>query len=44
MWQEEEEAVAAGIGGCLLFLEVSVENNKKKLGATKYEKVNDQLS
>ena len=41
-----QEAVAAGIGGCLLFLEGSVDNNKKTapLGATKFEKVNDQLN
>ena len=38
-------SVAAGIGGCLLFLEGSVDHNKKTapLGATKLGKVNDQL-
>ena len=39
------EAVTTGVGGCLLFLEGSL--NKKQmapLGATKFEKVNDQLN
>ena len=40
-----QEAVAAGVGGCLLFLEGSVDNKKMApLGATKFEKVNDQLN
>ena len=40
-----EEAVTAGVGRCLLFLEASVDNNKKTapLGATKFEKVDVQL-
>ena len=39
-----KEAVTAGIGTCLLFVEGSVNNNKKTapLGATKFEKVNVQ--
>ena len=40
-----QQAVAAGVGGCLLFLEGSVDNKKTApLGATKFEKVNDQLN
>jgi len=40
-----EEAVTAGGGRCVLFLEASVNNNKKTgpLAATKFEKVNVQL-
>ena len=40
-----QEAVAACIGGCLLFLEGPVEQqNTAPLGGTKFEKVNDQLN
>ena len=40
-----QEAVAAGIGGCLLFLEDSVEQHKTApLGTTKFEKGDDQLN
>ena len=40
-----KEAVAACIGGCLLFLEGPVEQHKTApLGATKFQKVNDQLN
>ena len=46
MVRQNEQRIIAYIGGCLLFLEVFVENNKKTapLGATKFEKVNDQLN
>ena len=40
-----QKAVAACIGGCLLFLEGPVEQQKTApLGASKFEKVNDQLN
>ena len=39
------EQIAACIGGCLVFLEGPVEQQKTApLGATKFEKVNDQLN
>ena len=46
MTSGRKEALTAGVGGCLLFLETSVNNNNKRrapLGATKFEKVNVQL-